>query len=188
MTDPELRRDRPRDPDDTVPYTADPQIEASGREPRPVEREPEYVERDARPAEREPRPVERETYVEREPAHAHAGHAHASAATAPGRSGMGVVRQLVWLLFGILQALLVIRVILLLLGANETNEVVSLILTVTNPFVEPFRGMFQLDEVTGANGSILDVAALVALVAWTLVQALILGILGLVERGAESPA
>jgi uncharacterized protein YggT (Ycf19 family) len=169
MTDPVPRRgDHPSDVDDTVPYTADPHVEASAREPRHVERE---------------------TYVEREPAvHAHADHGHAVAAAGPGRSGMGVVRQLVWLLFGILQALLIIRVILLLLGANEGNEIVSLVLTVTNPFVEPFRGMFQLDEVVGANGSVLDVAALVALVAWTLVEALILGILGLVERGAESAA
>jgi hypothetical protein len=62
------------------------------------------------------------------------------------------------------------------------------VLGVTNPFVEPFRGMFQLDEVTGATGTVLDIAALVALVAWTLLEALILAIVGLVERGSESVA
>jgi hypothetical protein len=57
---------------------------------------------------------------------------------------------------------------------------------VTDPFVEPFRGMFSLDSVSGASGSVLDVAALVALVAWTLVEALILGIVGLADRRATT--
>jgi uncharacterized protein YggT (Ycf19 family) len=95
-----------------------------------------------------------------------------------------VVRRSVMLLFGVLQALLIIRIILLLLVANHSNDVVALILSVTDPFVEPFRGMFQLDRVT-AGRSMLDVAALVALVAWTLVEALIVAVLGLGARRGE---
>ena len=44
----------------------------------------------------------------------------------------------------------------------------------TDPFVEPFRGMFALDKVTADQGSVFDVAALVALVGWTLIETLIL--------------
>ena len=99
-----------------------------------------------------------------------------------GPSPFALVRRIVWLLFGILQTLLVIRIVLLLLGANEGNDIVSFILGVTDPFVAPFRGMFQLDSVSGASGSVLDIAALVALVAWTLIEALVLAVIGLADR------
>ena len=74
-------------------------------------------------------------------------------------------------LFGILQVALILRIILLLLVANPGNDVVALILNITDPFVEPFRGMFSLDRVTADQGSVLDVAAIVALIGWTLVEA-----------------
>jgi hypothetical protein len=89
---------------------------------------------------------------------------------------------LVTLIFGILQALLLLRVLLLLLIANNDNGIVSGILALTDPFVEPFRGMFRLDHVTGRSGSELDIAALVALVGWTLVEALIVAVLRLGDR------
>ena len=63
--------------------------------------------------------------------------------------------------FGVLQVALILR-ILLLLVANTSNDVVQLILNVTDPFVEPFRGMFDLDRVTADQGSTLDIAAIVA--------------------------
>ncbi|MDQ6794155.1 MAG: YggT family protein [Chloroflexota bacterium] len=103
-----------------------------------------------------------------------------------GPSAGEVVRRFVMLLFGILQALLIIRIVLLLLVANHSNDVVALILGVTDPFVEPFRGMFQLDKVT-AGRSMLDLAAVVALIAWTLVEGLIVAVLGLgARRGGDA--
>lgn len=102
-----------------------------------------------------------------------------------GPSGGEVIRRFVMLLFGILQALLILRIILLLLVANQGNDIVSLILGVTDPFVEPFRGMFQLDRVTADQGSTLDVAAIVALVGWTLIEALIVAVLSLGARRGE---
>jgi uncharacterized protein YggT (Ycf19 family) len=99
-----------------------------------------------------------------------------------GPSPLETARRLVYLLFGILQALIVIRIILLLLNANDANDIVNFVMAVTDPFVEPFRGVFQLDRVHGASGSVLDVAAIVALIGWTLIEALVLGILGLADR------
>jgi len=58
---------------------------------------------------------------------------------------------------------------------------VSLILNITDPFVEPFRGMFSIDRVTAGQAK-LDIAALVALVGWTLVEALILAALRIFSR------
>jgi uncharacterized protein YggT (Ycf19 family) len=102
-----------------------------------------------------------------------------------GPSGGEVIRRFVMLLFGILQALLILRIILLLLIANTGNDVVSLILGVTDPFVEPFRGMFSLDRITSDSGSKLDIAAIVALIGWTLVEALVVALLGLGARRGE---
>jgi uncharacterized protein YggT (Ycf19 family) len=136
----------------------------------------------------EPRPDRERVTVERVEhpvAPATVEHRVAEPAVA-GPSGVDTARRLVWLLFGVLQALIVLRIVLLLLGANEGNDLVAFITGVTDPFVEPFRGMFSLDEVNAAGGSVLDVAAIVALVAWTLVEALILGIVGLADRRATT--
>ncbi len=101
--------------------------------------------------------------------------------TTPPSAG-DVVRRVVAIAFGILQALLILRIILLLLVANRDNDIVQAILSATDPFVEPFRGMFSLDRVSAQNGSVLDVAAVVALVGWTLIEALLLAILGIFRR------
>jgi len=98
-----------------------------------------------------------------------------------GPSGVTTAARVVTFLFGVLQAALILRIILLLLVANTGNDVVSLILSITDPFVEPFRGMFSIDRVT-AGESKFDIAALVALVGWTLVEALILAALRIFSR------
>ena len=100
---------------------------------------------------------------------------------AAGPGGLTTAARVITFLFGILQAALILRIILLLLVANTGNDVVSLILSITDPFVEPFRGMFSIDRVT-AGESKFDVAALVALIGWTLVEALILAALRIFSR------
>ena len=99
---------------------------------------------------------------------------------APG--GSNVIARVVTFLFGVLQVALILRIVLLLLVANTGNDVVALILSITDPFVEPFRGMFALDRVTADQGSVFDIAALVALIGWTLVEALILAALRIFDR------
>ena len=99
-----------------------------------------------------------------------------------GPGGATTIARIITFVFGILQVALILRIILLLLVANPGNEVVSLILGITDPFVEPFRGMFALDRVTADQGSKLDIAAIVALIGWTLVEALILAALRIFDR------
>ena len=99
-------------------------------------------------------------------------------------SGWVVLQRIVVLLFGILQALLILRILLLLLGANHSNAIVEAIIQVTNPFVEPFRGMFRFDSVDTASGSVFDMAALVALIAWSLIESLVVAVLRLGDRTA----
>ena len=105
------------------------------------------------------------------------------AAWAPaGPEPAAVAARVVGFLFGVLQALLILRIVLLLLVANPGNDVVALILNATGPFVEPFRGMFALDRVRADQGSVFDLAALVALIGWTLVEGLVLAALRIFAR------
>ena len=99
-----------------------------------------------------------------------------------GPGGATLAARIVTFVFGILQVALILRIILLLLVANPGNDVVALILSITDPFVEPFIGMFQLDRVTADQGSVLDVAAIVALIGWTLVEMLILAAIRIFDR------
>jgi uncharacterized protein YggT (Ycf19 family) len=101
----------------------------------------------------------------------------------PGRPEPTVtVARVVGFLFGMLQALLILRIVLLLLVANPGNDVVAWILNATDPFVEPFRGMFALDRISADLGSVFDIAALVALIGWTLVEGLIMAGLRIFAR------
>ena len=93
---------------------------------------------------------------------------------APGPGGATMAGRVVTFVFGILQVLLILRIILLLLVANPGNDIVSFVFNITQPFVEPFANMFSLNHVTADQGSVLDITAIVALIAWTLIEALIL--------------
>jgi uncharacterized protein YggT (Ycf19 family) len=90
--------------------------------------------------------------------------------------------RIVTFAFGILQVLLILRIILLLLVANPGNDIVSFVFNITQPFVEPFINMFSLNRVAADQGSVLDITAIVALIAWTLVEALILAAIRIFSR------
>lgn len=144
------------------------------------------------------RVVERETYVEREvpvapaagyvppvqPAgsqvNVNSGPAPVYVDDAPGP--MYYVRRVVSLLFGILAVLIGLRILLLLLVANQQNSIVDFVYGITEPFVAPFRGIFNFDTVSPGGGSVLDVAAVVALIGWLLIYVLIMAILRLGDR------
>ena len=96
-----------------------------------------------------------------------------------------MIRRVVMLLFGILQGLIILRIVLLLLVANQSNEIVAAIINFTDLFVEPFRGMFQLDRVRADQGSVLDVGAVVALIGWTLIEAVVIAALSIGARRGE---
>jgi len=105
-----------------------------------------------------------------------------SSYTPPGPGGATMASRIVTFAFGILQALLILRIILLLLVANPGNDVVGFIFGITQPFVEPFINMFSLNKVEADQGSVLDVAAIVALIGWTLLEALILAAIRIFSR------
>ena len=49
------------------------------------------------------------------------------------------------MLFGIVQVLIILRIVLLLLNAREGNDLVSWILNTSQIFVAPFEGMLNTD-------------------------------------------
>jgi len=80
--------------------------------------------------------------------------------------------QLIWLVFGLLEALIGVRVILRLIAANPGNPFARLVYDLSYLFVWPFLG---LTRTPSANGAVLEISSLIAmfvyaLVAWALVQ------------------
>ncbi|MDQ3691716.1 MAG: YggT family protein [Chloroflexota bacterium] len=150
------------------------------------------------------RVVERQTYVERErpaaepypvPTQQPAGSqvnvnsaADRGYVEPAGPGPLSFVRRILSLLFGILAILLGLRILLLLFVANESNNIVEFVYNVTEPFVAPFRGIFSFDQVTPGGGSVLDVAAVVALIGWLLIYLLLMAILRLGDRDRVSVA
>ncbi|HEY7130934.1 MAG TPA: hypothetical protein VH440_01725 [Candidatus Limnocylindrales bacterium] len=93
-------------------------------------------------------------------------------------SGAELASRLVIFLFGIVQVLIILRIVLLLLNAREGNDLVSWILNASQIFVAPFEGMLNTNALS-SGGSVLDVAAILALVGWTIVEALVLALLNI---------
>ncbi len=74
--------------------------------------------------------------------------------------------QLIWLLFGILETLIALRIGLKLIGANPESPIVALIYGFTYLFLFPFEGM----TATPAAGSmVLELSSLFAMVIYALI-------------------
>ena len=133
----------------------------------------------------EERVVHRETVDATGHAHPAATHGATTAVTservAYRPSGAELARRLVVFIFGVIQGLIVLRIILLLLNAREGNDLVSFILNASQLFVAPFIGILGTNALE-ANGSVLDIAAIVALVGWTILEMLILALLNVFRR------
>jgi uncharacterized protein YggT (Ycf19 family) len=198
---------RPDDPAEPVEPVepVDPVRPVEPVEPvQPAQPAPQAYEPITREQPDETNVIERQTYVERPapdpgyvpPAAAAAPVApqqtNVNAPAGPAYSGPAYVstgpgplywaRRILSLLFGILFVLLALRIVLLLLVANQTNDIVNFVYNITEPFVAPFRGMFQFDTVSPGGASVFDVAALVALIGWLLIYLLIMAILRLADR------
>jgi len=96
-------------------------------------------------------------------------------------SGGEIAGRVVVLLFGIVQVLIILRIVLLLMDAREGNDLVAWILNTSQIFVAPFEGMLRTNALS-SGGSVLDVAAILALIGWTVLEALILAAVGVFRR------
>ncbi len=76
------------------------------------------------------------------------------------------IAQLIWLLFGFLEALIGLRVALKLIAANPNNPFASLIYAFTDLFLWPFRGLTMTPSF---NGMVLEIPAIIAIAVYALV-------------------
>jgi hypothetical protein len=74
--------------------------------------------------------------------------------------------QLVWLLFGLLEALLALRIGLKLIGANPASPVAVFIYGFTSFFLAPFAG---LTETPAAGGMVLEISSAIAMLVYALI-------------------
>ncbi len=99
--------------------------------------------------------------------------------TSPGSSEM--IRRVIVFVFGLIQLVIGLRIVLLLLDARTGNALVSGILDVSKVFVGPFEGILKTNALT-SGGSMLDVAAVVAFVGWTILELIVIWAVGIFRR------
>lgn len=90
---------------------------------------------------------------------------------------IGKINGIIWLLFGILEALIGMRVILKLLEANPFNGFVNFVYDITYPFLAPFFGIVGTP---GAIGSVLEVSSLIAMLVYLFIAWVITSLIRLV--------
>lgn len=89
-----------------------------------------------------------------------------------------IVRRIIWYIAGFIITLLALRMLLLLLGANEGSSFVSFVYALSGVFAAPFYGIFNYTPAYGQ--SVFEISSLVAilvyaLIAWGIAKLLTLG-------------
>ena len=74
--------------------------------------------------------------------------------------------QLIWLLFGILEALIAMRIGLMLIGANPNSPIVALIYGFTYLFLFPFEGLIGSPT---AGNMVLELSSMFAMLIYGLI-------------------
>jgi hypothetical protein len=96
-------------------------------------------------------------------------------------SGAEVARRIVVFAFGIVQVLILLRIVLLAVGANEDSALVATIYDISGLLVAPFESVLGTETLRN-GGSVLDVAAFVALIGWTLLELIIVAGINIARR------
>jgi len=82
------------------------------------------------------------------------------------REAVYKITQFIWLLFGALEALLGIRVILMLIGANTGNPFTILVYQLSDLFLWPFRSIVA-DP--GFQNHVLEITTIIAMIIYPLI-------------------
>jgi uncharacterized protein YggT (Ycf19 family) len=134
------------------------------RGPQNIDTEPRYYE-ETRPA----APVQPEARVRR---------VENDATYAPSWRGWRA-SQIVYTIGGIVEALILIRLVLELLAANPNAGFTNLIYSITDPLVGPFQGVFPSPQ---THGSVLDLAAVLAIIVYALLTWAVARLFELIRR------
>jgi len=96
-----------------------------------------------------------------------------------------MLERLIVFLFGLIELLIVARIVLLLVAARESNAIVQFIYNLSDIFVAPFRGILGINELQ-AGAAAFDVAALVALIGWIVIELIVLGLVRVFRPAATA--
>ncbi|MEA2677637.1 MAG: hypothetical protein QOJ81_1778 [Chloroflexota bacterium] len=110
---------------------------------------------------------------------------HETRVTRYAQNPLATVERLIVFIFGLIEAVIVIRIILLLLAARQGNDVVQFVYGVSEIFVAPFRGILRIDEVQ-AGIAALDFGAIVALVFWVIIELIVIAALRVFRPSATA--
>ncbi len=91
-----------------------------------------------------------------------------------------LLARLIYFVFGVIIAFIFVRLLLLLLAANQGNVFVDFIYAVSGFFVAPFYGIFGYTPTYGA--AVFDISSLVAIIIYALVS---WGLIYLVTLGSR---
>jgi YggT family protein len=119
---------------------------------------------DRRPEDEVPVDRRQETVVTEEPGYEGSRQVRYDAASEH-RQRTGQVASVIWLLFGVLEALLGLRFVLRLVGANPESGFAAFVYGLTEPFLRPFYNVFGTPQV---GGSALETTTLLAMIVYAL--------------------
>jgi hypothetical protein len=96
------------------------------------------------------------------------------------------LQNLVYFIFGVLEFLLLFRLVFKLVGANPSSWFVSFIYAITRPFILPFAGIFPTATTEGVVAtSVLEPATLVAILVYPLIAWGIVKLIAIVNNDPE---
>jgi hypothetical protein len=99
-------------------------------------------------------------------------------AAANQNSSTGRIVNITYFLFGILELVLVLRVILHIVGANPDNSFANFIYGLSSPFVGLFASLMQ-NPALGTTG-VLEITTIIAMVVWAIVAWIVARLIWLV--------
>ena len=104
-----------------------------------------------------------------------------------GPGGSELARRVIVLLFGLIQIVIGLQIVLLLLDARTGNALVSAVLDPSKIFVARFEGIPRVEALT-SGGATLDVAAVVAFVGSTIIELIVVWAVEIFRREPYGPA
>lgn len=94
-----------------------------------------------------------------------------------GQRGAGLITGIISFIFGAIITILALRLVFRMFSANPNNGIVDWVYDISQPFVQPFFGIFRTDTIDLATGRF-EIETLVALIVYGLIGALLTGLFG----------
>ena len=96
------------------------------------------------------------------------------------RPGATVIQRVVYFVAGVIIALLSLRFLLALLGANANNPFANFIYVTSHPFVAPFFGLFNYREQFGVSR--FEFETIIAIVVYGLIAVAIVNLIDILQN------